>query len=136
MLKPFSLLLLLIIFTLELSAQKNGADKKDTIYITKTDTVYKFKHDTITVLRYVRDTVYRSNRELTKIKSKAIAAPIKNINSLSAYKVNDKVLVVWNSDWYPATILEVKDQQYKITYDGFSSSWDEWVTVDRIKRRE
>lgn len=131
MLKPFSLLILLIVLNLSLSAQT-----RDTIYITKTDTVYKFKHDTITVLRYVRDTVYKSSRELAKIKSKAVASVKKNINTLSEYKVNDKVLVVWNSDWYPATILEVKDQQYKITYDGFSSSWDEWVTADRIKRRE
>ena len=131
MLKPFSLLLVVVVFTLPLCAQN-----RDTIYIAKTDTVYTFKHDTITVLRYVRDTVYLSTRELVKIKPKAVAAVKKKINNLSEYKVNDKVLVVWNSDWYPATILEVKDQQYKITYDGFSSSWDEWVTIDRIKRRE
>ncbi|MGG9971709.1 Tudor-knot domain-containing protein [Ferruginibacter sp. SUN002] len=122
MFKAFSFFLLLFLLgSLKLSAQR-------------TDTVYIVKHDTITVLRYVRDTVYSNDKRLLKPKEKKQSKPISTFSN--TYKVGDKVMVVWNGDWYPATIIEQKDQQYKITYDGFSSSWDEYVTPDRIKKRE
>lgn len=54
---------------------------------------------------------------------------------LSAQKVNDKVQVESNGSWYDAVILEVneEDQEYFIHYEGWSDSWDEWVTIDRMK---
>lgn len=48
--------------------------------------------------------------------------------------VGAKVQVKWKGRWYPAVILEVKDAKYKIHYEGYESSWDEWVTQARIKR--
>jgi len=53
----------------------------------------------------------------------------------SAQKVNDKVQVNYNGSWHDATILKVNDAagEYYITYDGWSDSWDEWVTLDRLK---
>lgn len=55
--------------------------------------------------------------------------------NLSAQQVNEKVQVSHNGSWYDATILKVNAAEgtYFITYDGWSDSWDEWVTVDRIK---
>ena len=50
-----------------------------------------------------------------------------------AYDVNDKVKVEWKGGIYPATILEAGDGKYLIHYDGYASSWDEWITEDRIK---
>ncbi len=50
------------------------------------------------------------------------------------YAVKDKVKAEWKGDWYPAVILKVKDNKYFIHYDGFESSWDEWVADDRLKR--
>lgn len=52
----------------------------------------------------------------------------------SGYVVNDRVMVKWNDEWYPAVILKVKGKKYLIHYDGYESSWDEWVGTDRIKR--
>lgn len=46
---------------------------------------------------------------------------------------NQKVEVEWKGKWYKATVLEAKDQAYKVHYDGFASSWDEMVTASRIR---
>lgn len=50
-----------------------------------------------------------------------------------SYDVNDKVKVEWKGGLFPATILKVEDGKYLVHYDGYASSWDEWVTEDRIK---
>jgi hypothetical protein len=45
----------------------------------------------------------------------------------------DKVQVLWKGTWYPATVLQAKGDQCFIHYDGYDSSWDEWVGSDRIR---
>ena len=51
------------------------------------------------------------------------------------HKVGDSVTVEWKGKWYPASILEVKDGKYKIHYDGYEASWDEWVTTARMRKK-
>lgn len=51
----------------------------------------------------------------------------------NSFTANQKVEVQWKGRWYKATILEVKNKAYKIHYDGYASSWDETVPVDRIR---
>ncbi len=53
----------------------------------------------------------------------------------ATWKVGDKVMVKWNDKWYPSTILQVGEGKYKIHYDGYESSWDEWVTPARMKNK-
>jgi hypothetical protein len=55
--------------------------------------------------------------------------------STPTWKVGDKIKVEWNSTWYPSTILQVGDGKYKIHYDGWASSYDEWVTPARMKNK-
>ena len=43
--------------------------------------------------------------------------------------------VEWGQRWWPASILQVQGTQYLIHYTGWASSWDEWVTKDRIRSR-
>jgi len=50
-----------------------------------------------------------------------------------SYDVNDKVKVEWKGGLYPATILKVENDKFLVHYDGYASSWDEWVTEGRIK---
>lgn len=50
-----------------------------------------------------------------------------------AYGVGSKVQVFWGTKWWPATVLQVKDDKYFIHYDGWASSWDEWVTTARMR---
>jgi CHAT domain-containing protein/tetratricopeptide (TPR) repeat protein len=49
------------------------------------------------------------------------------------WKPGDRVEVQWQGDWYLADVIEVKGDQYKIHYDGYASSWDEWVDNSRIR---
>lgn len=52
----------------------------------------------------------------------------------TSFSVGDKVEVLSTGTWYKADVLEAKGGQYKIHYDGWGSTWDEWVNSDRIRR--
>ena len=50
--------------------------------------------------------------------------------------IGEKVQVQWGSgaSYYPCTVSEIKDGQYKIRYDNDPQGrWDEWVGMNRIK---
>jgi len=49
--------------------------------------------------------------------------------------VGDKAKVEWKGSWYPAAVIKVNETQTRcyIHYDGYESSWDEWVGADRIQ---
>jgi hypothetical protein len=50
--------------------------------------------------------------------------------------IGEKVQVQWGSgaSYYPSTVSDIKDGQYKIRYDSDSQGrWDEWVGMNRIK---
>lgn len=51
----------------------------------------------------------------------------------AAFNTGDPVQVKWKGSWYPASVIAVKGGKYKIHYDGYDNSWDEWVGNDRIK---
>ena len=55
------------------------------------------------------------------------------INAISFSQNGSKVKVLWNSSWFPATVIESKESSWKIHYDNYGSEWDEWVGSDRIK---
>lgn len=54
-----------------------------------------------------------------------------NVDSLPA--VGDKVKVFWGSRWYPGSIVEIDAEKFKFSYDGYSSSWDEWKTAEQLR---
>ncbi|GMV39516.1 MAG: hypothetical protein AMXMBFR64_12320 [Myxococcales bacterium] len=62
----------------------------------------------------------------------AAAAPAAPAGSWS---VGDALQVEWKGSWFPASILEAKDGKYKIHYDNYDSSWDEWVGPERMKAK-
>ena len=43
--------------------------------------------------------------------------------------------VLWNGDWYRATVIEVGKSRVKVHYDGYDDTWDEWVDGTRIRNR-
>jgi len=53
------------------------------------------------------------------------------------FSVGDNVMVEWKGSWWPAKVIKTRDgnSPYRIHYDGYSNSWDEWVTDARIKNR-
>src|SRR6266550_5384681 len=54
-------------------------------------------------------------------------------SQVATWKQGDHVEVQWKGDWYQAEVLEVKGNQFKVHYDGYASSWDEWVENSRIR---
>lgn len=118
-----------------------------TIFKTKRDTLIKFKYDTTTIFKNKRDTVFSIKRDtfvINKVIKDTVINTKRDTISISptptlkptTWKVNDLVQVLWNNKWYPASIIEAKENEtYKIRFDGYSSSWDEWVGLDRIKKR-
>ena len=53
-----------------------------------------------------------------------------------SFKVDDPVVVEWHGRWWPAKVLEVGNNKWKIHYDGYSASWDEWVGPERINSKK
>ena len=50
-----------------------------------------------------------------------------------AFDAGDKVEVDYGGSWYPGQVKEVKDGQFFVGYDGYDSSWDEWVESARLR---
>lgn len=51
------------------------------------------------------------------------------------YMPGDTVSVRWKGTWYPASVLEARHGRYRIHYDGYNASWDEWVGPSRVRPR-
>lgn len=64
-----------------------------------------------------------------RIRIKGAATPA------DGFSAGDEVEVQWKGSWYPASVLETKGNKYKIHYDGYSDSWDEWVGPSRIRAK-
>lgn len=68
-------------------------------------------------------------------KGKAAVNTKVTANLAESYKVGDSIKVLWKSTWYDASIVAAKKNKYKIHYDGYNESWDEWVGKDRMKKK-
>jgi len=70
-----------------------------------------------------------------RIKITQAAGPGAASEPTATYSIGDPVQVKWKGTWYPASVLAVsKKGTYKIHYDGYASSWDEWVGPSRMKK--
>lgn len=49
------------------------------------------------------------------------------------WKVGDNVDVSWNGSWWAAQIIAVNGGLYRVHYIGWNASWDENVTLARIR---
>ncbi|MBT3181609.1 MAG: RNA-binding protein [Deltaproteobacteria bacterium] len=55
-------------------------------------------------------------------------------DSSGLYSVGTAVQVRWKKKWWPAHVIAVGKNSWKIHYDGYNNSWDEWVGPNRIKK--
>jgi len=53
--------------------------------------------------------------------------------TLRGARVSGPIEVQWGVSWYSASLLAQSGDQYLIHYEGWSSSFDEWVGADRIR---
>lgn len=49
------------------------------------------------------------------------------------FKVGQAVQILWKDTWYAGEVLEAGKGRWKIRYDGYSESWDEWVGPERLR---
>lgn len=54
----------------------------------------------------------------------------------ATYLAGERVLVFYDGKFYPGRVLAVHEPErtYHVRYDGFSASWNEWVTGRRLKK--
>lgn len=52
----------------------------------------------------------------------------------SGFGVGDSLQVSWKGTWHKAHVIGVRGSQLKIRYDGYGSSWDEWVGPNRYRK--
>ncbi len=52
----------------------------------------------------------------------------------SSYSVGEQIKVEWKESWWDASIINITDDKYQIHYSGFDSSWDEFVTTERMQK--
>jgi hypothetical protein len=45
----------------------------------------------------------------------------------------DSVSIEWHGSWFPGSVLERRNQEYRIHYSGYGPEWDEWVDTTRIR---
>jgi hypothetical protein len=48
-------------------------------------------------------------------------------------KGETKCEVLWSGKWYPAQVIGEEDGKWKIKYDSYDDTWNEWVDKDRIR---
>lgn len=53
------------------------------------------------------------------------------------FKIGQQIQVLYDKDgkWYDAKILNIERNNYFITYTGYDSSWDTWVSEDHIREK-
>ena len=51
----------------------------------------------------------------------------------AAFQVGDKVDIQWNGSFWKGEVLERKGDKFRVHYTGWSASWDEDVTADRLR---
>lgn len=51
----------------------------------------------------------------------------------SPVQIGDPLEIEWRGTWYGGRLLERKDGQYYVSYDGYTSTWDEWVGPERLR---
>jgi hypothetical protein len=52
----------------------------------------------------------------------------------AVYSVGEQIKVEWKESWWDASIINITDGKYQIHYSGFDSSWDEFVTTERMQK--
>lgn len=48
------------------------------------------------------------------------------------FQKGQALLVEWKGQWWKATILDIRQNQYRIHYTDAEKKWDEWLRIDRM----
>ncbi len=59
---------------------------------------------------------------------------VRRVRTFKGYQVGDLIQVEWKGRYYKARIKNAEEARWFITYPGWDSKWDEWVTYRRMRR--
>jgi hypothetical protein len=76
----------------------------------------------------------RLRRRADATATPAIAAPTPG-DAKAVYTAGEVVDIHWGQRWWPGRIVAVSNGGYRVSYDGWSSSYDETVDAARLRRR-
>lgn len=62
------------------------------------------------------------------------SAPSPEREARGEYRAGDPVEIEWKGGWYRGHVLEAEAERFKVGYDGYSDTWDEWVGAERLRR--
>jgi hypothetical protein len=51
----------------------------------------------------------------------------------SSTATGEKVEIFWGNKWWPGVVVKREGQRAFVHYDGWSDSFNEWVTPDRVR---
>ncbi len=122
-------------------AKQEVLSKFDTKWYNKAEDVYsKLNYDkdgnnyAITGAMIIVTKKEAENQKLSLIEcTQKLTSTETNLNTNNTYKIGDKVLVKEGIKWYPAVILNVRNSEWYIHYDGYDAKYDLWVDAKRIK---
>lgn len=62
-----------------------------------------------------------------------VAALLLTATATQAQQANDAVEIESAGSWYPGKVLQVEGDKFFVAYDGWSETFNEWVTKDRLR---
>lgn len=54
--------------------------------------------------------------------------------ALRSARVGQVVEIEWQGSYWPGEVIEARKGQFKVHYAGWGSEWDEWVTLNRLRK--
>lgn len=63
----------------------------------------------------------------------ALAFSATTVTAAELCRVGKNVDVLWQNQWYKATVTATGEGQCKVSYTGYTKDYDEWVGPDRMK---
>ncbi|MBC7848427.1 MAG: hypothetical protein H7Y31_01760 [Chitinophagaceae bacterium] len=70
---------------------------------------------------------------MKKVLTTLILLLILSIANAQDYRLGSKVQGRWGGYWHKGTIIEIKDDKYKVHYDGYGVGYDEWLTREQFR---
>ncbi len=64
----------------------------------------------------------------------AVAGTPAGAAAVGPWKVDDRVEALSYGRWYPGKLTQVEASRVRVTYDGYSSSSDEWVPLANVRK--
>jgi hypothetical protein len=70
------------------------------------------------------------------VAGRGFAPGVEELTHGDVWSSKEAVEVQWRGSWWPAIVLEKRGDRWLVHYEGYSSEWDEVVSLERIRERQ